>query len=70
MRNILTIVIAAFLSISAMQLAAADSATATDVKACLQMIKDHVRVSPTPKVAKLCEQGKPKDAMKAAMAGE
>lgn len=68
MRNILTIVIAAFLSISAMQLAAADSAT--DVKACLQMIKDHVRVSPTPKVAKLCEQGKPKDAMKAAMAGE
>lgn len=68
MRNILTTVIAACLSMPAMQVAAAD--TANDTKACLQMIKDHVGVSPTPKVARLCEQGKPKDAMKAAMAGE
>ena len=68
MRNISTIVIATFLSISAIHVVAAD--TAGDVKACLQMIKDHVGVSATPKVAKLCEQGKPKDAMKAAMAGE
>ena len=48
----------------------AAAAETQDVKACLQMIKAHVGVTPTPTVVRLCEQGKPKQAMKAAMAGD
>lgn len=54
-------------------LAAAPSHAETGKEAaekCKQMIRDMVGVDPSPKVIKLCKAGKPKKAMKAAMAGE
>jgi hypothetical protein len=45
-------------------------ASKEDTEKCKQMIRDMVGVDPSPKVVKLCKAGKPKEAMKAAMAGE
>ncbi len=40
------------------------------VKKCMEMIKEMTGAEPSPKVIKLCQEGKADKAMEAAMAGE
>lgn len=45
-------------------------ASPEEAKKCIMMIKEMIGVEPSPKVVKLCKEGKADEAMEAAMSGE
>jgi len=70
MKRLLAVAVFVFVASLFAAAPAGAEASKESVEKCKQMIKDHVGVEPSPKVIELCKAGKPKEAMKAAMAGD
>ena len=69
MKNIVTTLIAAVIVIGAASIYPS-AAKSGEVESCLAMIEKMIGVEPSERVRKLCEEGKSKEAMQAAMMGD
>ena len=62
--------LAAIFAVAVSVIGVGPAAAGSDKAKCLAMVKKMVGVEPSDKVTKLCEQGKSKEAMEAAMMGD